>query len=170
MFQQDLYATYHPYIKDDIFYLPFSGHGIMHTRRVLRLALAIADAYDLSADEAKLLALSCCYHDIGRDNDCVDDEHGAKSAAKFLRLKLNEKHELNTNEVGIVLNLITMHSLNDNLFVGEERETLLFQILKDADALDRIRFGGLDIKYLRLVKSRKLIQLAQELYYADTKN
>lgn len=160
---QELYFTYEKYIKDDLFLLPFGGHGIGHTRRVLQLALMIASSYSLTASEIKTLAVSCCYHDIGRDRECVDDEHGAKSAKKFLKLKLNELHNLTQEELEIVLNLITMHSLDDALFIGGKRETFLFKILKDADALDRIRFSDLDPKFLRLAASLKLIETAAEL-------
>ena len=75
----------------------------------------------------------------------------------------DELHDLTQEELEIVLNLITMHSLDDALFVGEKRETFLFKILKDADALDRIRFSDLDPKYLRLAASLKLIEIAAEL-------
>lgn len=39
---------------------------------------------------------------------------------------------------------------------------MLYQILKDADALDRVRFGisTLDVSYLRLPISHKLVPLA----------
>lgn len=160
---EELYAKYAQYIKDYLFLLPFGGHGIGHTKRVLQLALMIASSYTLTTSEIKTLAVSCCYHDIGRDRECVDDEHGAKSAKKFLKLKLNELHNLTQEELEIVLNLITMHSLDDALFVGGKRETFLFKILKDADALDRIRFSDLDPKFLRLAASLNLIETAAGL-------
>ena len=61
---EELYATHMKCIKDDLFLLPFGGHGIGHTKRVLRLALMIASSYTLTASEINTLAVSCCYHDI----------------------------------------------------------------------------------------------------------
>ena len=45
---------------------------------------------------------------------------------------------------------------------AKKRTWLLYQILKDADALDRVRFGiyGLDVNQLRLPISHKLVPLA----------
>ncbi len=42
-----------------------------------------------------------------------------------------------------------------------EKEYGMYQILKNADALDRIRLNGLDTKYLRLEKSHELIPVAK---------
>ena len=49
---------------------------------------------------------------------------------------------------------------------------LLYQILKDADALDRVRFkyyghGALDEKFLRLKISKKLVSVAYALLASD---
>ena len=45
---------------------------------------------------------------------------------------------------------------------AKKRTWLLYQILKDADALDRVRFGiyDLDVNQLRLPISHKLVPLA----------
>ena len=45
---------------------------------------------------------------------------------------------------------------------ARKRTWLLYQILKDADALDRVRFGiyDLDVNQLRLPISHKLVPLA----------
>lgn len=68
--------------------------------------------------------------------------------------------------------LIEYHCLDDYLaeeylksadtIRSKKRTWLLYQILKDADALDRVRFGiyGLDVNQLRLPISHKLVPLA----------
>lgn len=161
-----LYTQYKNLIKDDIFLHPYSVHGITHSKRVLWLASQIADIIQLNHREEIILALACCYHDIGRVNDCYDEEHGALSAKKVIRLGLLDGYELNNDEIELILGLITMHSLPDNLFVGRDRPLLLYQILKDADALDRIRLGkgDLDPAYLRLEVSKGLIGVAEDLF------
>ena len=68
--------------------------------------------------------------------------------------------------------LIKYHCLDDKLaeeylkstdtIRARKRTWLLYQILKDADALDRVRFGiyDLDVNQLRLPISHKLVPLA----------
>ena len=56
----------------------------------------------------------------------------------------------------------------------KDRVKILFQIMKDADALDRVRFGmgndGLDVKFLRLAVSPRLIPVAHVLLQYNTNN
>lgn len=68
--------------------------------------------------------------------------------------------------------LIEYHCLDDKLaeeylkttdtIRARKRTWFLYQILKDADALDRVRFGiyDLDVNHLRLPISHKLVPLA----------
>jgi HD superfamily phosphodiesterase len=162
-----MYNEYKQFVTDDLFWKPFGTHGVGHTRRVLYLALLLADKKNLTEQEKKILALACCYHDIGRWHDEEDDEHGMDSSNKFLDRGLDKKHNLNPEEVEIILNLIVCHSLDDQQFFGEDRELLMYQILKDADALDRLRFNDLNTKYLRLPESHAMIELEFSLLRAD---
>ena len=155
-----MYTRYQQHVDAHLFLSPFGDHGVGHTKRVLYLASEIAKSYALDESEEKILALACCYHDIGRTHDWTDDGHGKDSANKMVRLKLDKLHSLSQSELDSVLNLIVMHSLDDELFVGTERELLLYKILKDADALDRLRFDDLNEKYLRLPESKRMIQTA----------
>ena len=162
-----MYEEYKKYIIDDLFFRPFGDHGIGHTRRVLYLALKLAENYNLDENSKSVLAFACCYHDIGRTNDWTDDEHGKKSAEKALLLGLNDKCGLNSKDLERALDLIVFHSLDDDTWAGDQNDLLLYQILKDADALDRLRFNDLDINYLRLAKSREMIDLEFSLLRAD---
>lgn len=106
------------------------------------------------------------YHDIGRTNEDVDDSHGIKSYDIY-------KKDHKENE--IVKFLIEYHCIDDTKalerlqdFPQNEREAIwnLYQVLKDADALDRVRFEGpdkLDSNYLRLQTSKNLIAVAYAL-------
>lgn len=46
----------------------------------------------------------------------------------------------------------------------KEKALLLYNVLKDADALDRVRFGlrDLDVRYLRIPISKKLVLTADQ--------
>ena len=47
---------------------------------------------------------------------------------------------------------------------NKERARKLYKTFKDADSLDRVRFSGLDVNYLRTPESKKLIIYALQLY------
>lgn len=163
MYQTYLYQLYSQLILPELFENNRCGHGSAHSKRVLYLALIIAESLNLTEDEYKILSLACCYHDIGRIRDGKDPEHGELSRQKVISLNLLDQHDLNPNDQDLVLKLIQTHSLSDSEFDGQGRELLLYQALKDADALDRVRFWDLDVKYLRLPISKSLIRTASNL-------
>lgn len=138
-------------------------HDMVHSARVLFLALSIIQAgrIKLSRKELKQLSEAIIYHDIGRSDDEVDDAHGATSRKVYER----QYHD------PAVSFLIEYHCLNDGRaenylthshIKGKSRAWLLYQIMKDADSLDRVRFGifALDVNFLRLPISHKLVPLA----------
>lgn len=104
------------------------------------------------------------YHDIGRTNDDVDDSHGKASRDIYAA---DRKHE--NPGTGF---LIEYHCLDDAVarrdlealsLPNVDRIWLLYTILKDADALDRVRFGlrYLNPKYLRNDTAHKILPVAQ---------
>ncbi|MDO4327649.1 MAG: hypothetical protein Q4E24_16765, partial [bacterium] len=140
-----------------------SEHDMVHSARVLFLAFAIIQAgkIKLSNKELEQLSEAIAYHDIGRRNDEVDNAHGAASRKVYER----QFHD------PAVSFLIEYHCLDDRRaqdyltyspIKGKSRAWLLYQITKDADALDRVRFGilDLDVNFLRLPISHKLVPLA----------
>lgn len=169
MEQEISFREYDKLIRDDLFLHPYGDHGIKHTRRVLYLAFQLAKKYSLNPKEWKLLALACCYHDIGRVNDITDYTHGRRSVNKCLKLKLPQAHNLSDEEWEIVSDLMHYHAVPDSHFTrNDQRILLLFKILKDADGLDRVRFNDLNIKYLRLPDSKGLIPMATKMVAKDT--
>ena len=144
-----------------------TDHGMLHSARVLFLALMIIQAVKIKLNpmERKQLSTAIVFHDIGRTNDGVDDSHGRagqqiyeRSMGSFLDPAVNF--------------LIEYHCLADKLaeeclnsadtIRAKKRTWLLYQILKDADVLDRVRFSiyDLDVNQLRLSISHKLVPLA----------
>ena len=87
--------------------------------------------------------------------------------SKIQQLKLDVASQLTSDDTEIVFLLITYHAMADSYLPSDcdDRTVLLWKIIKDADALDRIRFDDLNIKYLRLPESKGLIQLAHELIF-----
>lgn len=138
---------------------------MVHSARVLFLALSIIQAgkIKLNTKELQQLSEAIIYHDIGRSDDGIDREHGAASR------RIYETSSRNCDLITAFL--IEYHCLDDKQaetylqhshIKGKSRAWLLYQIMKDADALDRVRFGilALDVNYFRPPISHKLIPLA----------
>lgn len=144
-----------------------TDHGQLHSARVLFLALAIIQAgkIKLNLTERTQLLTSIVFHDIGRRNDGADDSHGKASRGVY-------ENNAGSSADPAVCFLIEYHCLADDLaeeylkvsdvIRAKKRTWLLYQILKDADALDRVRFGiyDLDVNQLRLPITHKLVPLA----------
>lgn len=144
-----------------------TGHGKLHTARVLFLALAIIQAGKIKLNPRGLTQLSTAiiFHDIGRKHDDVDNGHGKAGR------EIYKKTARNSADPAVCF-FIEYHCLDDKLaeeylksadtIRAKKRTWLLYQILKDADALDRVRFGiyDLDVNQLRLPISHKLVPLA----------
>ena len=157
-------------------------HGPAHVARVLYLSLVIADKEEIHDQHIrKKLAIAAILHDCGRKTDASEPDHGRKSAE--LAERLCEKNpqildmEFSEKEVEIIYTLIKYHSLPDELgiyeienFLPEQKELAmhLFQILKDADGLDRVRLKGTtgetNLLYLRLASSKTLLPLSERMY------
>lgn len=160
---------YKNYLKECNFSNPNSAcHEKIHCLRVLLLALIIAKKLRLKDKNINLLAIACIFHDAGRINDDIDEKHGLYSYNIF-KERIGAKNE----EAEILKFLMEYHCKDDNLALkylednnikDKKNVWLMYKILKDADALDRVRFGvrSLDVNYLRLKESNKLLLVAQE--------
>lgn len=160
----DIFSTYKYMLNN---YLHFekddSKHGKLHCLRVLLHSLTIGKLKNLSDGDLNLLALASIYHDIGRIDDDLDELHGVRGKEIF------ENGDFTNND--IVKFLIEYHCVDDNLAISflnesdldnKDKIKELLYILKDADALDRLRFGnyGLDFTYLRNKESISMILFA----------
>lgn len=157
----------------------FSFHGRSHILRVLMLSLIYFynSGEDLSERDKNILIYFSLLHDVGRDNEDRDDSHGQKSVKKIESEKLLIPGlELNKKDLKIAHLLIRCHSISDDegreeiirrrkKFSGEDyyRLVRLFNITKDMDGLDRVRFNGLDINQLRTDYGKQLPLIAGRL-------
>ena len=148
------------------------SHDVMHTLRVALLCCIIGVHEGLPKQEQLSLCEAAMYHDAGRETDGCEKQHGEKGAKVY------------RNEGGhdpYVDFAIRMHCVDDKLceeqllkeFDSKKEQTAalrVLNILKDADALDRVRFGlalepgqvGLDVNYLRFDFSKRLTPLAMQ--------
>ena len=183
-------------IKEEYLY-PNDFHGLYHSQKVCFFAYLIGRAYGLNDEDLKILTDAAIYHDIGRRDDSEGDElHGYASALKIDKIikyenpvntyylkAIMDAHSLNDSKIMEVYDNWRYEKNSDDESLGRktenfdlERFMILSDILKDADALDRLRFSSGDVmlneSYLRCEFSKKLIKLSKEVneyfYKKDT--
>ncbi|MFP3727713.1 HD domain-containing protein [Priestia filamentosa] len=171
------YNTFKNRIKDELFHNPNGDHGVLHTKRVLFNVLSLCNEFELDDLDTSILCLAAVYHDIGREHDDVDDLHGEKSWDKLSELniieELQDNYKIYEEDLEIIRFLMKHHCLDDDValekiseldtFKTYEEVELLFNIFKDADGLDRMRFDDLNTRYLRLEESKKRVSFARNV-------
>lgn len=144
---------------------------IKHILRVLLLTHIYChhSGMNLSEEDKQILIYYSLLHDIGRDSEEEDETHGDKSVdlirKKNIRIKgiqLSKKgyrtekllirHHCRSDEMGIErITKIPNFTIRD-----AKRAVRLYRIAKDMDGLDRVRFNGLDFRFLRTPYARRL--------------
>lgn len=149
-------------------------HDVLHTLRVLFLCITIGLHENFTDNELNELCIAAMYHDAARESDGIECGHGKCSAQLYTEtLSSNPAVEF----------AIEMHcaddknaaELLDDYVPEKERDKAwkILSVLKDANALDRVRFGfakageedGLDVNQLRHDYSKRLVPLAKQLLY-----
>lgn len=154
---------------DAYFERPWSIHGVKHARRVLFHTLILCELCKIEVRDKALLMSAALFHDIGRDSDGLCFKHGKRSVEKMVALDLAP---IESETFSILKFIVTFHCIQDSQAEAElnnmdadlrDRTWRLFSVLKDADGLDRVRIGDLDVRYLRNPESVRLTGLAHEL-------
>lgn len=161
---------------------PFQIHGLDHILRVLLLTLLYAkhSGENLSEADRQILIYFALLHDIGRTNEERDDRHGEQSVAMIQQKNIRlPGMRLSRKEYQIAHTIITNHCLDDTvgkaafmaaswLSLKEKSKAIhLYQICKDMDGLDRVRFNGLDYRMLRTEYAKQLPLIAGCLLEED---
>ena len=166
------------------------NHNVGHIERVMLLSQAIGASVLKKDDdtidyEAMNMLMQCAkYHDCGRETDTLDSSHGKRSAEKMESYL--EKQGYSKDQIHMMQVAVEYHEQEDDeqtfdricqaYHIPEEEKEKTKQIaicLKDADALDRVRFhkesAKLDKKRLRTEPAKELISTATKLvnYYTD---
>jgi hypothetical protein len=146
---------------------PSRTHGQGHVARVMIHAFRLIEATGKAEEGARLWG-AVYLHDLARTHDGFDEVHGRDAV-----LRVNESTDLQDRLVahGIasddpsMLLAVMMHCLpDDHSAYGGKPIWPLLALLKDANGLDRVRFGDLEKSYLRSEHSRGMVQFAQDLY------
>lgn len=123
-------------------------HGVPHVTRVMlwthylsqpSLLLLIGVDTDGSENLARDALLAAAIHDLRRESDSEDDQHGEHAAEHYS--DLIAAHCANDlSRVNRIKSAVIWHCRDDA--VCPDRDNPLYKILKDADALDRGRFSA----------------------------
>ena len=135
-------------------------HGVGHLTRVFILQELICNELEVNNIKINRDALrwAAAAHDVGRHDDGFDPEHGWRSA-KWMHE--NFKDVMPPETLDIATYIVHWHVPSDS---EAPVMTTELKVLKDADALDRVRLGDLDSSYLRTSVAESLIGLARQLY------
>ncbi|MDD2435152.1 MAG: HD domain-containing protein, partial [Bacilli bacterium] len=156
--------------------------GIYHSEKVLFFCYLLAELENLDDIDKQIIIDAAIYHDMGRQNDCEEALHGYASAIRIEKVAKNPIYKDETN-LKILKAIVEGHSMPEDrkyssCFYYELEDEInpliqaryekLYDVLKDADALDRLRFhcrssATLDDRFLRLENSKKMIGCSQEL-------
>lgn len=141
-------------------------HGVMHNYRVMLHVLRLGISTGHIA-EAKNALFAAYIHDMARRHDGYCTRHGGDAANTKLPIyqSLFIKNGANPSDILSIGKACTLHSLSQEPYKTDP-DWLTVALLKDADALDRIRLGegDLNVSYLRLPETHKHIKFARELY------
>lgn len=142
-------------------------HGINHTYRVMYHCLELGEV--IQCREAAILAFMGAFiHDMARQHDGYCTEHGLWAATYKMPefCPLFKSSGASDEDLKLISIAVHQHSLTDDL-PASNLAWKVSALLKDADALDRIRLGENNLRpeYLRFPESLDLIEPAKELYY-----
>lgn len=146
-------------------------HGAMHTYRVMCHVLALGEKMNM-VHETPLAFCAAFVHDMARKHDGFCLMHGPRAAReKVPEFKsLFTKYGFADEDINAIKTAVANHSKYFELR-KQHPHYLVTSLLKDADALDRIRMGenNLNPKYIRHEATFGLIDFSCKLYFQSEK-
>ena len=141
-------------------------HGINHTYRVMCHTLILGQALNLKR-EMRLAFCSAFIHDMSRKHDGFCTMHGLWASERKLPVfaEFFISQGISEYELEEIRTAVRNHSENFEIEKQNPfRKTAA--LLKDADALDRVRLGrgNLDPAFLRFEPSISILPFSQELF------
>lgn len=151
----------------------FDHHGLLHgTGHIYRVMYHVLKLGTLLKyeHETKLAFFAAFIHDMSRLHDGKCSEHGQHAADDKLPLflPLFRNNGMKDEDIPYIYSAVTNHSMPSEIS-KDHPHYIVTAILKDADALDRIRINpdDLKLKYLRFEETMSLIPFAGELFYLN---
>lgn len=143
----------------------FPIHGIGHIYRTM-IGCALLGELLQKPREGLLAFCGAFIHDLARETDGEEPEHGANAVLKCFE-KFNsiwDKYQLSEEEREHIKQAVIQHSGREWMQPNDAGYNVM-AILKDADALDRCRIGDLVPELLRYQESHLLIKTIENIYY-----
>ncbi len=163
--------SFHPPVVPEISEFDFVHHdwvhGVSHTLRVMRLVVALSED-PLAAPHALPAFAAALIHDMARRHSGYCEEHGRWSVAEKLPEREAIFRSWGLDDAGLeqVAFAVHYHCRED---APPSSASPVLALLKDADALDRVRFGGpeaIGLHYLNFPHTEALIPFAERLLWA----
>jgi hypothetical protein len=143
-------------------------HGQSHVARVIVHAFRLIEATGW-IEEAPRLWAAVYLHDLARTHDGTCHRHGADAMKKLDTLPrvraLFARGGVRNEDYPVVHTAVVHHCTLKELDRSHDHWRLT-SLLKDADALDRVRLGDLDPRYLRNAEAQSMAGFAQALFDA----
>jgi uncharacterized protein len=137
------------YVKESLKY-DENGHDYEHIKRVLKIALKIADS--LSGVDYDILVASCLFHDIANRDGRLIDHHLASAEEAFAIAPLLGFSEEKARKIKIAIEDHVTFTNSPKRPLGMQIES---QILRDAHNLDNLGSFGL-VKRIILASKDKI--------------
>jgi hypothetical protein len=145
-------------------------HGINHTYRVMCHVTLLGEKLEWER-ETRLAFCAAFIHDMARKHDGYCSKHGLWSTENKLPVfaEFFMSQGANAYEIDEIGTAVRNHSEGFEL-PKDHPFWKTTALLKDADALDRIRLGqgNLDVSYLRLDITHAFIPFANALYFSTS--
>lgn len=128
--------------------------------------LLLAHKLDPPQEDVESLCTAALYHNVRRDNDGVDEEHGAMGKDRYEESVQNPDPMVSfLCEFHCLPDEVGMKRARDRVEIGE-RGARLLRVFKDADALDRVRFRiqDVDLNQMRLEVSKTMVLVARLVF------
>jgi hypothetical protein len=140
-------------------------HGQAHVGRVMVHGLHLVAATGFVEETARLWA-AVYLHDIAREHDGRCARHGADAWARLAGLPavqaLFVRGGVREEDHPAIAFAVSLHCSGEPSLSDDHYR--LAALLKDADALDRVRLSDLKVRMLRHAAARAMVPFAQRLY------
>lgn len=173
----DEYKNYLKYVNENSnLYFPSQVHGIDHTSRVLLFAEMLCMLDNLDPHDKNLIMVAAQLHDIGREDDAKNFDHGFSGRRKIEDYGLLKN--FSPRDAEIIKFAVESHSLEPDQIEtklsyipekdrGDFKKVLDY--LQDADKLDRTRIAnkgwGLDPNRLASNTAKRLVKVAHQNFF-----
>jgi hypothetical protein len=144
-------------------------HGLDHTQRVMHLVKHLGEKNSVSDEVIAQAYCAAIIHDMARTHDGYCEMHGQWAVERKLRIWKEQFLAWGLTEEQLEHVAFAVHwHCKDRRYFPESPNLPTLHLLQDADALDRVRFGGpehIRLDYLHLPQSEAEIPYAEKLFY-----